>query len=116
MAMYRKNNRPRKLIQSDGGKRTLECCVSRVVAHYPVGIWLRASVGVMGRSRAPTPQRCNLNKVITNLFNQANSLNIKPCYFKRLLNFVTKNCYYLQNNTIYKQITAVPQEGHLLVF
>ena len=56
----------------------------------------------------------DLNKVILKLYFQVNSckaLNIKASYFKKLLNFVTKNCYLLQNNTIYKQVKGVPQGG-----
>jgi len=36
-------------------------------------------------------------------------LNINKCYFKRLLKFVTSNCYLFQNSSIYKQIKGDPQ-------
>ncbi|GFW80750.1 hypothetical protein TNCV_348531 [Trichonephila clavipes] len=46
-------------IQSDWKRRTLEHCVPRVVAHYPVGIWLMTSAEYMGGPWALTPQRCS---------------------------------------------------------
>ncbi|GFT71220.1 hypothetical protein TNCV_3002151 [Trichonephila clavipes] len=54
----RENKQTKEAIQSDGS-RTLEHCVPREVAHYPVGIWLIASADCMGGPRVPIPQTCS---------------------------------------------------------
>ncbi|GFW06409.1 hypothetical protein TNCV_2187441 [Trichonephila clavipes] len=58
LAIDRENKQAKEAIQSDG-QRTFEHCVPRVVAHYPVGIWLMASAECMKGPRAPTSQRCS---------------------------------------------------------
>ena len=44
-------------MQSEGRRRSLEQCVSRVVALYPVEMWPLASSEGMGGQQALTPQR-----------------------------------------------------------
>ncbi|GFX40286.1 hypothetical protein TNCV_4319191 [Trichonephila clavipes] len=48
LPMDQENKLAKEAIQSDGYRTTLEHCVPRVVAHYPGGTWLMASVECMG--------------------------------------------------------------------
>ena len=49
----------KEAIQSGDWRRTLGQCVPRVVAHYPVEIWLWASPEGKEGQLAPTPRRCS---------------------------------------------------------
>ncbi|GFW29934.1 hypothetical protein TNCV_4999741 [Trichonephila clavipes] len=49
----------RKAIKSDDRRRTFGQCMSRVIAHYPVEIWLWPSPEVNEGQLAPTPRRCS---------------------------------------------------------
>ncbi|GFV24483.1 hypothetical protein TNCV_194461 [Trichonephila clavipes] len=40
IAIDRMNKQDKEAIQSDGQRRNFEHCVSRVVTHYPIGMWL----------------------------------------------------------------------------